>query len=366
MKKVINATLIFFFFLTISVAIAQVPMPVPSVHLKELWSKTFEKYAGVGDAIFVRDANGHIQDIEVSMANGNQITAFDLSGNKKREIKYRENEVAILSPSGKRFIFTRGNNEEQPDAIAWRVEDSDGNLIDKKTKPPIAGKIFFSPNNSMFIGFTRGEGYGLYDTNGKVIKEYYDDCDGSDASFSPDNNFVGIAFQAPYKFLLLNKKGEKVFEFKLDACGLRCVFNQDGSKIAVISFRSLYVFDVKGNLLSENPIRNCCDGSRVEFLNSKKLVIADDYLTYLEDVDAESKKLESIGGFAGLLGIVNQNLVMGSGGVGQLQLLKIVGLDGKLLDKQKLPDISAGIRIDGNYIAIWGNKYLNLFEVFER
>jgi len=335
--------------------------------LNELWTKNFGKNAHIFSAYILLGVD---QKLKTVIVNTGDIYSIDLNGNETKEETSKDG-VAFLTSRGKRIIA--GNS-------SWRMEDSEGKLIKKSSDVELLEEgLIFSPDDSLILGRDEGQNAELFDGNGDLVKKFGGKigCVG-EVCFSPNSQFIGLGSFVTNKpglenkFWMVDRHGELIFELSLDSQVRNCSFNEDGTRISVVTWKSLYLTDLKGNIIRKIAQLRGRIGLPV-FINTNLFIATSGSNIWKVDISSDPPKYESIQkiGFPRIIGNIGSNFAIDYGveAVGPYSGtdlgLEIISSSGKILASTKLPSSSSGSQLQGNYIALWSdiNNSLKLFEV---
>jgi hypothetical protein len=341
--------------------------------LKEIWAKNFEGQTTITGAHILLGPDQKLQSIEV---NANQLEktnniwrpttfSFDLNG-VREEKNHLDDEYAYVSSNGKRISF--GNS-------GWKLEGSNGNLIHQSSKGILKENLLFSPDDSLMMGFDEeGQNVAVYDAEGKQILKLEGEIHAT--CFSPDNQYIGLIYRNPKKpkladkFCLFDQKGNTVFEFALDTQGKSCSFNEDGSKIAVVTWGSLYFIDLKGNVVWKIAQPRGGLGLPI-FIKPNLFVTTGGSNVWKVNLSSDIPKVESIQkiDYPRSIAKIGDNFVViyGIGNTGPNpgtdRGIEIINSTGQLLASAKLLSTLDGIQVKEDYIVVWSCCSLSLFRV---
>ncbi len=265
-----------------------------------------------------------------------------------------------------------------------RVEDSKGNSLGNNAlikDHREQGALTFSNDGS--ICFVRGsaeegdDGYEIYDNNG-ILLAGEDNPKGSvhHIFFSPDDQYIG--FGLGEKLILLNRNGQKVFEYKLEALNKKLGprieqfgFSKDGKKIIILSRTNLIVLDTDGNVLSKASLPKPVFGDlHFLLLNNDQIVLSDITRIWVANFQGQLKLVKQSGGvtdfshrstgFSGF-DIVDGNIVVSVWNkVGDGSIV-LINQNGDILDTRQISS-PGGITAKGNYLSIFGKDHLDIFK----
>src|SRR5665213_2842274 len=201
--------------------------------LYELWTKNFDENTSLRSAYVLFGPDRKFQRVELNadqLEKSNNVWratnfSFDLNG-AKTEKNHSADEYVYVSSSGKRISFG---------GSSWKMEDSEGNLIKQSSEDLFKYDLVFSPDDSLIVGQDEDGNASLYDGEGNSVKK----IEGR-GWFSPNSQYIGSFITNPkppheFKFCLLDHYGNSVFELPLDSSGQECSFNEEGTRIAVVS-----------------------------------------------------------------------------------------------------------------------------------
>ncbi len=382
----ISIILISFQFLCLPGAMAQDVTPTSPPKLREIFFKNLDTPIQNVDLSLNENSSLHFVSVQTKdKDNLTSLQIFDGDGKLVNEKKCTEGESLFLLPDGKRMIESEkwnyigakklnfnGKTEVQKSSKSVvrsiRTEDFDGTLLKNvtKTEPLVSeGNHLFSNDYSLcFVDGVSdlGSGYALYDGNGNLILKGPEGSEAHHVTFSPGNKYIG--FFVDKKFVLLNQKGEKAFDFSLDSFGNQIQFTTDGSKIIILSFESFYVFNMNGNEIIKTSLpANKKTITRFRCLNNGELVFSDVSKIWLSDLNWHFKLIKD---FQDLrishFDIVGQNIILNVGSQTKGSSLVLLGFDGNVLASKDLPSHAYGISTVNNSFVVWGRNYINVFQ----
>jgi hypothetical protein len=337
--------------------------------LTELWTENFDENTSVQSAYILLDSDQKPKSVEV---NANQLEktdniwrptnfSFDLNG-AKTEKSHLDDEYVYVSSNGKRISFGESG---------WKTEDAKGNLIKQSSGEMLKENLRFSPDDSLMIGQDEDGNAALYDGDGNLVKKIE-----AKGSFSPNSQYIGLIITNPkpphvVKFCLLDRYGNSVFELPLDSTGVSYSFNEDSTRIFLITEYYFYETDLTGNVILKTALPHRCAFGSIVFLNQNSFVTSGLSNVWKVDLSSGIAKIRSIQKieYPESIEKIGENLAVihGLGNEGPDRGidngLEIISLTGQLLASAKLQGTSAGIEVKGEYIVVWSTSSLSLFKV---
>jgi WD40 repeat protein/CHAT domain-containing protein/predicted negative regulator of RcsB-dependent stress response len=158
----------------------------------------------------------------------------------------KEVESAEFSPDGN-YILTRAFNGLEP-----RLWDRQGNLLAiLRGHRQSVESAEFSPDGRYILTASADRTVRLWDRNGNSSIVYDEGEDAVDvrARFSPDGQYILALDWVASSYLLLDRTGKRVAEFR----GRGARFSPDGNFIITVAGKTAYLWDKAGNLITEFP-----------------------------------------------------------------------------------------------------------------
>jgi flagellar hook assembly protein FlgD len=371
--------------------------------LTELWSKEFLNL--IQTVSLKLDKNGALESVSVQTSDENKcakIHYLDGNGKTVNEKNIAQKERAFLLPDGK-WVFDSeewthtkvkkrfANGKTKNIFVAKgerniRIEDSNGNLVENKAvinSVSRQGDLFFSNDGSIcFVRDYADEGivggYEIYGQNGILMAKEENPKDAADhVFFSPDSQYVG--FCVGDKLILLNRNGQKVFEYKFEVFDKRfgpgieqCGFSKDGTKIVILSRTNLIVLSKNGDVLAKTSLPQPSVGNpRFLFLNNE-IVFNDASSIWTVDSQFKLKLVKKLGDIGVIfrtdqieitsMGVIDQNIVAALWGKYAGCSIVVLNRNGDVLETKGLAN-PGYITTKGNYLAVQSKGSVSLFRV---